>query len=382
MDVLYLFYGLAFLALGFVVVIRREPDSALDLSGLLWPLAAFGFVHGFLEWTDLWRVVRGDPPWLTVVRPFILLASFLLLFEFGRRLVLRSLSGRARQSRGARLLGAWIHAPMAAVLAAAVVASAHPLVGLAVWSRHLPGFLGSCLAGVGCYLYRRQRLAAAEETSASVSLAWNIAAAAFLAYGIFGGLIVTDADFPGGLLSEETFKSTTTVPVQWFRAVCAVLVAASFGRIMGMFVDERRSRLRYAVDAGQYSLAQFQESKARYEAILNAVSEGVVGLDGEGKVSFINGNALATLGYAVGELEGKSFHATVHHTTAAGKPHLAEDCPIHRTLRDGELRRVDSDLFWRSNRTWFPVAYQVVPLRRGATTFGAVVLLRNLAGHA
>lgn len=382
MDVIYLFYGLAFLVLGFTVVIRHEPDSALKLSRPLWLLAAFGFVHGFLEWTDLWRVVRGDTPLLAASRPFILLASFVLLFEFGRRLVLRSLSGPARQSGAARLLDAWIYAPMFVAIAAAVALSAHPLAALAVWSRYLPGFLGSCLAGAGCYLYRAQRVDEGEETPASVSLAWNIAAAAFFAYGVFGGLVASNADFPGGLLSEETFESATSVPVQWFRAVCAVLVAASFGRIMGMFVDERRNRLRYAVDAGQYSLAQFQESKTRYEAILNAVSEGVVGLDRDGNVSFINEAALATLGYTDGELVGKSFHAMVHHTTVAGKPHAAEDCPIHKTLRDGEPRRVDTDLFWRKNRTWFPAAYQVVPLRRGNKTFGAVVLLRNLADHA
>ncbi|HEX8962935.1 MAG TPA: PAS domain-containing protein [Rhodocyclaceae bacterium] len=381
MDVIFLFYGLAFLALGFVIVVRYEPGSSLNLAGLLWLLAAFGFVHGLVEWTDLWRVVHGDTPFLAALRPFALLASFVLLFEFGRLLVLRCLSARAKQGRGAWLLGPWIYLPLAGLFLAAVAESAHLLAAVAVWSRYLFGFVGAWLAGAGCYLYRRKRIDGDEDASAAVSRAWYLASAAFFAYGIFGGLVVTSHDFPS-VVSEEAFRVAAALPVQLFRAACAILIVVAFGRIMGMFAEERRQKLRYAVDVGQYSLLRFQESKARYEALLKAVPQGVVGLDAAGNFSFANEPALATLGYRFDEVAGQPFHALAHHTTAMGQPHGADACPIHLTLRDGETRRVDADLFWRKNRTWFPASYTVVPVMRNEKVSGAVILMRNLADNA
>ncbi|PZR24695.1 MAG: hypothetical protein DI538_27995, partial [Azospira oryzae] len=109
MDVVYLVYGLAFLLMGVVIVVRYDHRSHLQLSRILWMLAAFGFVHGFLEWTDLWREVRGDVPWLAATRPFLLLLSYLFLFEFGRNLVLASLAPSPWQARVRWLLGPWLY---------------------------------------------------------------------------------------------------------------------------------------------------------------------------------------------------------------------------------------------------------------------------------
>lgn len=382
MDVIYLVYGLAFLALGLVIVLRNERGSTLNLSRVLWLLAAFGFIHGFLEWMDLWQVVHGDTPALAAARPVVLLVSFLLLFEFGRRLVRTSLSAAAQASRAGRLLSPVVYVPMVGGILAAVAAADQPWLELAIWSRYLPGFLGSCLAGAGCYLYCHNRIGDDAATAEFTGLhgACYVAAAAFIAYGICGGLVGPRADwFPAAAINEDSFLATFQVPVQLLRAACAVLIAAAVGRLLRIFSRERQLKLRHALDAGQFSLTQFYEIKARYEAILDAATEGIVGLDRDGNLTFINDIALGMLGYARGELTGKSFHASSHHTTVSGKPYAAEDCPMHKTIQDGVTRRVGADLFWRKNRTWFPVAYQTVPLRRGERSCGVLVLFRNLA---
>jgi PAS domain S-box-containing protein len=379
MDLIYLFYGLAFLALGFVIVIRLEPASTFHLARHLWLLAAFGFVHGLLEWTDLWRVMHGDTAALATLRPFILLASFVLLLEFGRRLTLAALVDLERHAAVQRLLGPWMHLPIYAAVVLAVAVSEDRLAALALWSRYLPGFLGATLAGAGCYLYRRRRFAA-DERSAAGSVAWYVAAAAFFAYGVLAGVVAAPGTaFPSSVINEETFLFATAIPVQALRAICAVLIAASVARIMGMFDEERASKLRHAVDAGQYSLAQYHEVKARYEAIMDASPEGIVGLDADGNFSFANRAALSMLGFGIDELKGKSFHVVAHHTLPDGSLHPLEECLIHKTLMDGKPRHADADVFWRSNRTWFPAVYQVARVQRGDKVFGVVVILRNLA---
>lgn len=379
MDLIYLFYGLAFLALGFVIVMRLEPGSAFSLARHLWLLAAFGFVHGLLEWTDLWRVMHGDTVILATLRPVILLASFALLLEFGRRLALSALAGTAHFAVAQRFLGPWLNLPVYAAVALAVAVSEDRLAALALWSRYLPGFLGASLAGIGCYLYRRQRLAE-DQGYVWGGVAWYVAAASFFAYGILAGLIASPGTaFPSSALNEQSFFVATSIPVQVLRATCAILIAASFASIMRMFGEERASRLRHAVDTGQYSLAQYQEAKARYEAIMDASPEGIVGLDADGNFSFANRAALAMLGFSLDDLKGKSFHLVAHHTLPDGSIHPLEECQIHRTLLDGKQRFVDADVFWRRNRTWFPAAYRVARVQRGDKVFGAVVILRNLA---
>ena len=382
MDVIFLVYGLAFLSLGLIVVLRNERGSTLKLSRILWLLAAFGFSHGFLEWMDLWRVVRGDTAGLAATRPFVLLVSYLLLFEFGRRMVRTSLSAATQASRVGRLLDPWIHLPVLLVIVAAVAGADQPLTALTIWSRYLPGFLGSCLAGVGCYLYCHNRIGEDAATSEFPGLngACYVAAAAFVAYGIFGGLVGVRADWsPAAEINEDSFQAAFLVPVQLLRAGCAVLIAASVGRLLRIFGRERQLKLRYVLDAGQYSLAQFHEIKSRYDAILDSATDGIVGLDNEGNSTFANAVALGMLGYRKDELIGKPFHALSHHTTVVGKPYAIADCPVHETILDGVTRRVNADLFWRKNRTWFPVAYQAVPLRRGERICGALILFRNLA---
>lgn len=381
MDVVFLVYGLAFLALGLVIVIRHERDSALDVSPILWLLAAFGFSHGALEWLDLWRVVRGDNPGLAAIRPVVLLVSYLFLFEFGRRLVWISLPPGARARPAGRMLGAWIHAPLLLAVLAGAAAAEQPALALTTWARYLPGFFGSCLAGVGCYLYCHNRLGADQATAdfPGIRGACHVAAVAFVAYGIFGGLVVPQADwFPASAINEAAFLAAFQVPVQLLRAVCAVVVAGSVGSLLRVFSLENRRRLHRALDASHHALGDLHRMNHRNEVILDSAAEGIVGIDIDGNTIFVNDAAAGMLGFQSGELIGKCFHALAHHTTADGRPYPPKDCPIYRTMRYQATHHVTDDLFWRKNGTSFAVEYRAAPLRDGERILGAVAVFQDI----
>ncbi len=53
MDLVFLVYGAAFLALGLAILVRHNDHSDLPLSRSLWLLGGFAGLHGVLEWTDL-----------------------------------------------------------------------------------------------------------------------------------------------------------------------------------------------------------------------------------------------------------------------------------------------------------------------------------------
>ena len=231
MDVIYLTYGLSFLALGIAIMLQLHKSDRFELCAIIWLLATFGILHGSLEWMDLWTMIRGENPFLTILKPFLLLISYLFLVEFGRRLVRTAL----HLSKVRRLLDVRMYFFLIGGLLLAVSWSDHFLAALVLWSRYLVGFTGSMLASIGFLLYYRRCILAELLQNASLSLKYASYAAAFsfITYAVFGGLVVPAAPwFPANWLNQESFLVVSGIPVQFFRAACALLAVISVTHIM------------------------------------------------------------------------------------------------------------------------------------------------------
>lgn len=113
--------------------------------------------------------------------------------------------------------------------------------------------------------------------------------------------------------------------------------------------------------------------------LLTAAGEGVFGLDAAGRTTFANPAVGRMLGYPVESMIGSEQHALIHHHHEDGRPYPLGECPIHQTLRDGQVRRVDADVFWHAQGHAVPVAYIVTPTtdEQGAVT-GAVVMVQDI----
>jgi len=91
---IYFFYGLAFFAMGLALVIESGRSSDFPFALAMAPLAAFGIIHGFHEWLEMFQLlnltgVTTIPDWLLndVFRLFLLVISFSLLVIFGVHLI-------------------------------------------------------------------------------------------------------------------------------------------------------------------------------------------------------------------------------------------------------------------------------------------------------
>lgn len=111
------------------------------------------------------------------------------------------------------------------------------------------------------------------------------------------------------------------------------------------------------------SEAKYRALSSQNEQILNAVAEGIFGMDPRGNIMFINEAALRITGFEREKLIGRKIHSILHHTKADGLPYPVEDCQVHSTLKDGIRRRVDSEIFWRPDGSSFPVEYISTPMR-------------------
>ena len=125
-----------------------------------------------------------------------------------------------------------------------------------------------------------------------------------------------------------------------------------------------------------------EEERARVanqqRLLLESSGEGIYGIDTEGRCTFVNRAAAATLGYEPDELVGKNLHQLIHHSHDDGSSYPAAECPSHRTVESGEPHRVDDEVLWRKDGTAVPVEYSSQPLVDDGEIRGAVVVFSDI----
>ena len=107
------------------------------------------------------------------------------------------------------------------------------------------------------------------------------------------------------------------------------------------------------------------------ERILNAVGEGIFGLDPKGCITFANPAALAMLGYEQRKLVGGSLQEIVRTCSPE------HECSICGASHDGMARK-GTETFWRKNGASFPVRYTSTPIVEEYEILGAVVVFADI----
>ncbi|MEM8810919.1 MAG: PAS domain S-box protein, partial [Cyanobacteria bacterium P01_G01_bin.38] len=128
-----------------------------------------------------------------------------------------------------------------------------------------------------------------------------------------------------------------------------------------------------------FEQSELRALRRQYQLILNAVGEGVYGLDLQGNVTFVNPAAAAMIDWDMEDLIGQSMHQVLHHSHPDGSPYPRECCPIYAAFQDGSTRRVTDEVFWRKDGTSFPVEYISTPMRdEQGDLIGAVITFRDI----
>ncbi len=124
---------------------------------------------------------------------------------------------------------------------------------------------------------------------------------------------------------------------------------------------------------------ELRKLRRQHQLILNAVGEGVYGLDIEGNVTFVNPAAANMIDWSIDELIGQSMHAVLHHSHVDGTAYCRENCPIYAAFREGSTQRVMDEVFWRKDGTSFPVEYISTPIKEDdGRIIGAVVTFQDI----
>ncbi len=142
-----------------------------------------------------------------------------------------------------------------------------------------------------------------------------------------------------------------------------------------------RKRVESELDTYRHHLEELVEKRtaelitteAKATHLLQSSSDGLYGVDLEGRITFINTAACQLLGRTPEDVIGKSAHALFHHSRPDGSPYHAEDCPSHSAIRNGQEIRTDNEVYWHVDGHAVPVMFAVHPLVVNGVNNGAVI---------
>jgi len=263
-------YGQVFFLMGLVVALQQRQRSELSLARLLGWLAAFGIVHGLMEWGYLFVPIQAGFLPQPIVEGLLVLQllmkplSFALLFQFGAELVLATRVPEAwprvagqpwlRLVPAASVVGWAIATPtLSATVAAgfvpgpgpwlpsdeigpALAAVGAPLAVGDVVARLMIALPGSLLVAAGLYRTSHQ---VAPVAGARVVAALRVATIAFAAYALLAGLISLPAPFPpASVLNGATLLAMFGIPVEVLRSMAGLVIAVAVIRSLELFEIE------------------------------------------------------------------------------------------------------------------------------------------------
>ncbi len=319
LDVIFFFYGLAFVILGITIFIqlRITRKSEFRLLNILWLLAWFGITHGTNELIDMFTIIKGANLFLEIAGPLLLFVSYLFIFFFGYQLI---------NIGNKKIVGLWFLAAVAfsffGLPALAGITSFH---SWHISARYFLGFPGAILSAIGFLLYYQSE--SEKLTDVPVKKYFIFTAIFFGIYGVLGGLIVPRADFfPASAINTASFILWTGFPVQLFRAICAIGIAWSVGNIMNIFNIEETTLHKRAEE-------EIKRAKEFSENILDTMVDGVDIVDQNCTIQFMNKAFLDLFGK---EAVGKKCYE-VYRTDKK----QCEFCPLHKEINIGETKTLE-----------------------------------------
>lgn len=239
--------------------------------------------------------------------------------------------------------------------------------------------------------YLQTVMASAPDGLLTVDAAGRIASSNPAAESLFGLTTVTSLGQPADrfipewkrLLSECLTSHEVT---SWSRDMESV-VSTHTGKTVPVEMalrtfDFESERLHVVVihDITERKAIQAQLAKVLHQTtqILQSAGEGIIGLDSMGVITWANPAALRILHFESQGLIGQDLQILLHGGHPRETRRTPVTCPIHDSLREGRIRRVDDAVLWNGEGLPVWVEYVSTPIWEGETPVGAVVVFGDI----
>ena len=169
---------------------------------------------------------------------------------------------------------------------------------------------------------------------------------------------------------QELVRATREVAGGNYAVAIDVRSADEIGVLAGSFRNMLYKR--------QEALAALQASEKKLADIAASLGEGVLVIDADGRLTFMNPEAERLLGWKSDELVRKELHAQIHHQRSDGTAYPREECPSNEVLRSGVRQTVNRDMFLCSDGSFLPVSYVAAPVLEGDRVVAAVIAFQDI----
>ena len=165
--------------------------------------------------------------------------------------------------------------------------------------------------------------------------------------------------------SEKELKQEVLLILLVFSAVFIFLV---LGNIIYIIKSYRQ------MQETEYKIAQKEnESIIQRATMIDAIGEGVYGVDKDGMCTFVNQSAINLLGFTKDEILSTHQHDLFHHHKLDNSIYQNDECPVFLTIQDRKIKELE-EYFIKKDGSFFPVNLTVAPTNDG----GAIVVFRDI----
>lgn len=182
-----------------------------------------------------------------------------------------------------------------------------------------------------------------------------------------------------GLLVDITQAKETEQELYYYRRRLEELVAQRTEQLekQSAILESANARMDSELCERKKAEAALRKSEARFRLLLESVGEGIVGIDTEGRCTFVNRAALSLLGYEKDELVGQDTCTLIHLCRADGTPVSKENCSIYEAFRSGVSQR-SMERFRCKDGAAIDVECSAHPMQVDGKLVGAALVFRVL----
>lgn len=128
----------------------------------------------------------------------------------------------------------------------------------------------------------------------------------------------------------------------------------------------------------QQAKRQIEHSEKHLRDITSALGEGLLVLNSDASIEFINAAACNILGYEESEVLGKNAHELFHYAYQDHSPYPIHLCNNMQVMQTEKPYSSEDDFFWRKNGTYFPISVITTPIMLPENQKGIVIAFHDI----
>ena len=129
----------------------------------------------------------------------------------------------------------------------------------------------------------------------------------------------------------------------------------------------------FSVKVKNVSEKKLTEAQKLHEIAFDHVKEGIIGIDLEGKITFINAIGASLLGYEPEKLKGRPFNSTIYHLKTISNRNSDQENIILDVIKDGKEKNINDQIFLDKYGSFISVDLKVSPVENEDEILGVII---------